>query len=153
VHRDIKPANLLVAGRGTDEVARLTDFGLARLYETSSFSGITLAGRAGAAGTPAYMPPEHITDFRSAGPQADLYAAAATLYNLLTDQHVFDLDGLPIEGIILTILQEQPVPIEKRRPEIPRDLAAAIHRALEKLPGDRFADCRSMREALLPFRR
>jgi serine/threonine-protein kinase len=152
VHRDIKPANLLVAGRGPDEVVRLTDFGLARLYEASSLSGITLAGQAGAAGTPAYMPPEHITDFRSAGPPADLYSAAASLYNLLTGRHVFDLGGLPIEGIILTVLQEQPVPIRQRRPDVPGDLAAAIHRALAKEPADRFAGAGEMREALLPFR-
>ena len=42
-------------------------------------------------GTLAFMPPEQITHYRETGPPADQYAAAATLYTLLTGQFVYDL--------------------------------------------------------------
>src|SRR5262249_39332353 len=81
VHRDIKPANLLVAGAGGQETARLADFGLARVYQASQLSGLTMTGDIG--GTVAFMAPEQITNYREAKPPVDQYAAAASLYNLL----------------------------------------------------------------------
>ncbi len=99
-----------------------------------------------------YMPPEQITHYRDVTPAADQYAAAATLYHLLTGQYLFDLaDDVPLARQLAKILLEQPVAIRDRRPDIPDALALAIHRALEKDPGARFADAAAFREALLPF--
>jgi eukaryotic-like serine/threonine-protein kinase len=146
VHRDLKPANILVTGEGSTETAKLADFGLARLYHSSHLSGLTLTGEVG--GTIAYMAPEQIINFREVKPAADQYSAAATLYNLLTGFSVFDFPENK-QGAFLMILHDDPVPIRKRRPELPPDLADVIHRALEKEPGDRFADAKAMRKALL----
>ena len=150
VHRDIKPANLLVETRNGREVARLTDFGLARTYQASRMSGLTMRGDMG--GTMTYMAPEQITHFREAKPAADQYAAAASLYRLLTDQYIHDLPR-PQAQQILKILQDDPVPILDRRPDLPPKLAEAIHRALAREPSDRFADVAAFRAALEPFRR
>ena len=79
VHRDIKPANVLVTLKDGEEVALLADFGLARVYQSSQLSGLTMTGAL--AGTPMFMPPEQITNCREARPPADQYAAAMTLYN------------------------------------------------------------------------
>jgi eukaryotic-like serine/threonine-protein kinase len=148
VHRDIKPANLLVAGAPGQEVVRLADFGLARVYQTSELSGLTMMGEIG--GTPAFMAPEQITHFREAKPAADQYAAGATLYNLLTGKHVHDFSGSPTSRMLM-ILQDEPVPIRSRRPDIPQHLAEVIHRALAKEPGDRFASAKEMRRLLLKY--
>jgi len=78
VHRDIKPANILVHKDGTTKTTKLADFGLARAYEVSQLSGVTMQGDVG--GTPRYMPPEQVTHFRNVKPAADQYSAAATLY-------------------------------------------------------------------------
>ena len=137
VHRDIKPANLLVEEKAGREVARLTDFGLARTYQASRMSGLTILGDMG--GTMAYMAPEQITYFREAQPPADQYAAAASLYRLLTDQYVYDLPRAS-EQQILKILQDDPVPILARRPDLPPKLAVIIHRALAREPSERFPD-------------
>jgi serine/threonine-protein kinase len=148
VHRDIKPANLLVEEAGGREVLRLADFGLARVYHGSALSGLTMTGDVG--GTTAFMPPEQIMNFREARPPADQYAAAATLYKLLTGEYVYDLPQ-EFEKQLLMIVQEPPVAIQKRLPDIPRDLAIVIHRSLAKNPEKRFADVKAMRLALAPF--
>src|SRR5262249_33138138 len=130
------------------EVLRVADFGLARVYQESALSGLTVTGDVG--GTVAFMPPEQITNYRRALPATDQYAAAATLYNLLTGQYVHDL-APEIERQFLLILEKDAVPIRSRRPDLPRGLADVIHRALARKPEGRFAEVAEMRDALLPF--
>jgi serine/threonine-protein kinase len=148
VHRDIKPSNLLVQKTPAGEQIKLADFGLARVYQASQFSGLTMSGEIG--GTMGFMAPEQITEFREAEPPADLYSAAATLYNLLTGAFIFDLQG-DLKRRLLAILQEDPIPIRKRRREIPQALAAVIHRGLEREPHRRWPDATEFRAALAPF--
>jgi serine/threonine-protein kinase len=148
VHRDIKPHNILlgqVEGRG---VVKLADFGLARTYQSSRISGLTMMGDV--RGTSQYMAPEQITNYRETKPTTDQYAAAATLYYLLTDQYIFDFPET-INGKFQMILQEDPVPIQQRRNDIPDELAAIIHRALLRDPDDRFANVSELRNSLLEF--
>jgi serine/threonine-protein kinase len=149
VHRDVKPSNLLVSAAGSEEVCTLTDFGLARVYQQSALSGLTMIGDV--CGTIPYMAPEQITDYRSSQPPVDQYAAAATLYRLLTDRYLFDFDDCPNHARITHILCDAPVPIQKHRPEVPKALATAIHRALEKDAGKRFPDVEAFRAVLAPF--
>jgi hypothetical protein len=148
VHRDIKPANVLLADPGGGEVVKLADFGLARHYQESKLSGLTLTGTVG--GTPAFLAPEQITNFREAKPPADQYGAAATLYNLLTGCYAYDFPSHPQERLGL-ILRQPPVAIRRRRPELPDGLALVVHRALARDPAKRFADAGEMRRALLSF--
>lgn len=149
VHRDIKPANLLVTQVGGPEQVKLADFGLARVYQSSQLSGLTLMGAMG--GTVAFIPPEQITHFREARPPADQYGAAATLYHLLTGRFLFDFPAQAAQSLSM-ILHEEPIPLQRRRPEIPETLAAIVHRALAKSPTDRFEDVAALGQALLPFR-
>jgi serine/threonine-protein kinase len=148
VHRDLKPANLLVTEADGGDTAKLSDFGLARVYQTSALSGLTLAGDV--AGTFAYLPPEQIANFRGVTPQADQYSAAATLYNLLTGRTVYDQPNDAREQI-KRIMEEEPVPIQSRRREIPKPLAKIVQRSLAREPKERFPDVKTLREALLPF--
>jgi serine/threonine-protein kinase len=149
VHRDIKPSNILVADARGQDLVKLADFGLARVYEASHLSGLTISGDL--AGTPPFLPPEQITHYREARPAGDLYAIGATLYHLLTGVFAYDFPARQ-ELRILKILQENPVPIASRRPDLPPGLAAIIGRSLERNPADRFPDARAMRVALEPFR-
>jgi serine/threonine protein kinase len=149
VHRDIKPGNLLVTQEDNSETVRVADFGLARTYQDSQLSGLTVEGAPG--GTPAYMPPEQILRFRDAQPSADQYSAAATLYNLLTKEHVHGRCE-SVHELFAKILGSDPVPIQSHRPDLPVPLAQAIHRALAREPTARFKDVRAFRQVLLPFR-
>jgi serine/threonine-protein kinase len=148
VHRDIKPANVLLTEEGGREVAKLADFGLARVYEASTISGLTMTRDVG--GTPAFMPPEQITDYRNVTPAADQYSAAAMLYTLLTGRFIFDLPD-DLNGQYGMILRDEPVPIRSRCRDIPKGLAQAIHRALEKAAERRFPSVEILRQALRPF--
>jgi len=149
VHRDVKPANVLVTRGEKRATCKLADFGLARVYQASTMSGITMLGDTG--GTLPYMPPEQITHYRDASPAADQYSAAATLYRLLTGHHIFDTQGLSNADRLVKILFDPPAPIQSRGPDVPDALARVIHRAIEKKPADRFPDVASFRQALLPF--
>jgi serine/threonine-protein kinase len=149
VHRDIKPSNLLVTDSGGAERVKITDFGLARVYQASQLSGLTMMDDWG--GTVPFMPPEQITSFRDAQPPADQYSAAATLYHVLTGKFAYDFPAAPDQQLKM-ILNKDPVPIRSRRRAIPRGLAQVIHRALAREPGERFASAAAFQEALVPFR-
>jgi serine/threonine-protein kinase len=148
VHRDIKPRNLMVAQGEGVEKAMLVDFGLARVYLASQLSGLTLTGEMG--GTPAFSAPEQVTNFREARPPADQYAVGATLYYLLTGHHVYNMPREPYRQFLM-VLNEAPIPILDRRPDIPLPLAKIIHRCLEREPRRRFAHVGAARKKLLPF--
>jgi eukaryotic-like serine/threonine-protein kinase len=149
VHRDIKPENILL-GRNAENllVAKISDFGLAKSYRSIGLSGLTFSGEM--RGTIPFMPPEQMLDFKKVLPSGDLYSTAATLYHLLTGQFIYDdaSDGI---DVVRLVLEEKPVPIRKRRPEISPELAAVIDRGLERDPADRFPDAAALRQALRPF--
>lgn len=146
VHRDIKPANILVAGEGDHEIVKLADYGLARVYQASALSGLTVTQNI-AASAP-FMPPELITNYHGTNPSSDQYAAAASLYWLLTGQPVYNFPKeMHLQFSLL--LQQQPIPIRQRRPDLSEGLAGVIHKALNRNIGHRFPDVNAFRQALL----
>ncbi len=148
VHRNLKPTNFLVHEEKGQPVVTLTDFGLTRVYQDSAMSGVTLVGDQSSG--LAYMAPERITSYREARPAVDQYAAAATLYKLLTGKPIFDLPATFPEQLLM-ILHDQPVPLTAHRPDVPKELAAIVHQALAQDPDQRFPDVTAFRRALLPF--
>jgi serine/threonine protein kinase len=146
VHRDIKPQNILVAGSVDQPDVKLADFGLARVYETSRMSGITMQGEIG--GSLAYAPPEHLTNYRDAAPSGDLYSVAATLYTLLTGDCIYDFPASMAQSVLM-VMQTDPIPVRERREDLPDDILAIIRRALERDPAKRPQSASEMRQSLL----
>jgi serine/threonine-protein kinase len=148
VHRDIKPENVLIAHGPDGLLAKISDFGLAKSFRGVGLSGLTFSGEM--RGTVPFMPPEQMLDFKTVTPLADLYATAATLYYMLTCKYIYDE---PAGGgdLIRMLLEEQPVPLRKRRPDVPQPLAAVIEKCLARDPKERFTNANSMRQALKPF--
>jgi serine/threonine-protein kinase len=151
VHRDIKPSNILLAAPGKAAPAarvKLADFGLARVYQASTMSGLTIQGQIG--GSLAFAAPEQLLDFRNVDPRGDIYSVAATLYSLLTGQTIYPFAGALHEKIVM-ILQEDPTPIQDHRPGLPAKLAAVIHRGLARNPDDRISSAQGFYAMLQPF--
>ena len=140
VHRDVKPENVLIE-EGTGR-AMLADFGIARAM--AGESATTSTGHGVAVGTPAYMSPEQATG-EEVDARSDLYALGIVAYEMLAGHPPFQ--G-PHRVVVSKHIAERPVPIERIRPHTPRPLAAAIMRALEKQPGDRWQSGEALRLAL-----
>ncbi len=126
---------------------KISDFGLAKSFRGVGLSGLTFSGEM--RGTIPFMPPEQMLDFKTVTPLADLYATAATLYYLLTCQYIYDE---PAGGdLIHMLLEEAPIPIHVRRPDIPKALDTVIQKCLARDPKARYPDATSMRRALKAF--
>ena len=159
VHCNVKPSKMLVSKKGDKENALISfepavshlqyDAFMQQDLDQNEYEDSRSSNAIGR--SVAYLSPEDITEDRVTKPPSDQYAAAASLYNLLTNRYVYDFPDLDYQKQLLLILNEDPVPITKRRKDIPKGLAAAIHRALSREPSDRFPDCQAFRAALLPF--
>lgn len=132
VHRDIKPDNVLVrrSGRRTrgGVQALLADFGIAAIADAP-----TLTATGQIVGTLAYMAPEQATG-EGAGPEADVYSLALTLYELWSGKNPVSAESPAATartiGSVLPSLAEA-------RPDLPEPLTAGIDAALAPDPGDR----------------
>ena len=82
VHRDVKPANIFLQRNPKGVVAKIGDYGLAKAFDLAGLSGHTVAGAVG--GTPYFMPRQQVLKFKFARPEVDVWAAAASLYYMLT---------------------------------------------------------------------
>lgn len=149
VHRDIKPENILI-GRTSENrlIAKISDFGLAKNYQSMGTSGLTFSGEM--RGTIPFMPPEQMIDFKTVKPSADLYSMAATLYYLIAGTYVFDSDDSS-EDMIQMLLDHKIVPLDSRRSDVPEELSLMISKCLNRNPDDRFSTASEMRQALKSF--
>jgi serine/threonine-protein kinase len=140
VHRDIKPANILMS-RGEPLVA---DFGIAIAVGAAGGSRMTETGLS--VGTPYYMSPEQATGDQVVGPASDTYALACVLYEMLVGEPPYI--GNTAQAVLGKIIQGTPVSATAARKSIPPNVDAAIRKALEKLPADRFTQAHEFARAL-----
>jgi pSer/pThr/pTyr-binding forkhead associated (FHA) protein len=148
IHRDIKDQNILIQGQWPGYNAKLTDFGLAKSFTQTGMSGVTMAGDV--AGTFAYMPPEQIRDFANVRPASDIYAMGMTAYSLLTGAIALDISPQAnVAETVKAIFDKPIVPIQRRVPEVPLQIAQSVERALAKDPAQRWSTAEEMRQALL----
>jgi serine/threonine-protein kinase len=141
VHRDIKPENILLH----DGRAQVADFGIA-LAVSRSEGGTRMTETGMSLGTPHYMSPEQAMGEREITPKADVYALGCVLYEMLTGEPPFT--GPTAQAIIARVMTEEPRSLTVQRKTIPPHVEAAVNRALEKLPADRFQTAALFAEAL-----
>lgn len=144
VHRDVKSSNVLLqAHNGSYEPtysAILTDFGIAKLHETSQ----SLTGT-GAVGTIDYMAPEQIMTAREVDGRADVYALGVIFYEMLTGQRPFQGNAA---SVLFAHLQQPPPDPRDMLPELPPHIVEALHKALAKNPDERWPTAGALADAL-----
>src|SRR5215208_1942254 len=131
IHRDIKPENIILAGAHVYVV----DFGIAKAILDTGDERLTSTGLA--LGTPVYMSPEQasagVVDARS-----DQYSLGAVLYEMLAGEP--PVTGPNAQAIIARRFAEPARPIRPIRSSVPEHVEAAVLRALERIPADRYPD-------------
>jgi serine/threonine protein kinase len=142
IHRDVKPSNVLMpdAPSSPAGVAKLTDFGVARLI-----GGDSLTRTGDVVGTSAYMAPEQAEGLE-ADTTADLYSLSLVLYEALTGVNPVRLEGPSARGgrRLGTYLPA----VRRHRRDLPRELACAVDLALRPRPRER-GTVLELREALV----
>jgi len=124
VHRDVKPANVMLeAGEGVS--VRVLDFGLAQLSEAE-----TLTAAGDVPGTLAYIAPERL-DGKGATGAADVWSVGVILWEALAGRHPF-WAASPLETA--RRIRAGAPPLASQRPELPRELCAAVDRMLALEP-------------------
>jgi serine/threonine protein kinase len=127
VHRDIKPQNVLVT-EGGEPRAKLMDFGVARLTDAAA-----LTAPGDVVGTLAYMSPEQ-AEGRAAGPEADVYSLALTLYECWSGEHPTRRSTPAATARAIGGRQR---PLRRLRPDLPRELSDTVDGCLQTRPDRR----------------
>ena len=140
LHRDMKPDNVLFA----DGRAMVADFGVAVAIKASMDDRLTIPGEI--LGTPTYMSPEQAMARYQLDARSDIYSLACVIYEALTGSPPFTPSS---PGTIIVRKLADPAPaIRDVRSEVSSEVAAALGKALEWKPQDRFATAEEFGEAL-----
>jgi hypothetical protein len=140
IHRDIKPENILLH----DGRAMVMDFGIALAVSAAAGGRMTETGLS--LGTPHYMSPEQATADKTLTARSDVYSLGSVLYEMLAGDPPHT--GASAQQIIMKIIAEPVQPVAALRRSVPPNVAAAVSKALEKLPADRFESARAFAAAL-----
>jgi serine/threonine protein kinase len=159
IHRDIKPANIWLEAKtpsggmkrakekketavdsgsniffsvqqATFQAVKILDFGLVRAVHEDTH--LTESGMV--VGTPAFMSPEQIRG-EHIDHRTDLFSFGCVLYVLCTGHHPFDADNAMAQAAALAA--DEPVPIRKLNPTIPKALSKLVVELMAKAPEDR----------------
>jgi len=141
IHRDLKPQNVFVCNDG---VLKLLDFGVARVFDRTSQSKLSMFGLI--LGTPSFMSPEQALGSRDkVDHRSDIWSFGATLFTALTGETVHL--GANVQAKLLAAATVKARSITMVMPELPAGIAAAIDMALRFKAEDRWQSVDAMRRA------
>jgi serine/threonine-protein kinase len=158
VHRDLNPKNIVLAvdsPGGTDEsngsgtgslLAKVIDFGLARLVPRNGGPNRTICATGPILGTLGFIAPEQLRDYHEADIRSDLFGLGCTLYFALSGQLPFVGGGM--NDVVYKTMEEDPVPLHDLCPELPAELVSTIERLMAKDPTQRYQTPNEAADAL-----
>ena len=145
VHRDLKPSNLFLSSDpGGGVTLKILDFGVAKQLGDDK-----LTGTGAIVGTPAYMAPEQARGATDIDLRADVYAAGAVLYRMLTGKPPFDESSGG--ATLVKVLEETPPRPRTIEKSIPEGLEAVIEHAMARDPAQRYASADELASAAMAF--
>lgn len=150
IHRDIKPENIMVSRMGRKEVAKVLDFGIAKILDDEMVR--TQTGQI--FGSPPYMSPEQWSQDRSIDGRTDIYSLGCVYYRMVSGRLPFE--GTNTVAYMRAHLMEQPVHPAHLLPEIAEypGMGEIIMKCIAREREHRFQDAYELVEALndLQFR-
>ncbi len=148
VHRDLKPDNVFLVPTRQGALAKLLDFGIAKLRISEEFQkGLTRPGVL--MGTPEYMAPEQAFSADTADLRADLYSLGVIIFEMVTGRRPVSGDDPRI--MAAGVLAGRVPSLLDVDPSLPPALSAIVQRAMAGRPADRFSCANEMLAAIAPF--
>ncbi|MBN1610015.1 MAG: serine/threonine protein kinase [Polyangiaceae bacterium] len=145
VHRDLKPENVFIVHNEDDEVAKVLDFGVAKV-ESGGFVASGARTRTGSLlGTPYYMSPEQVQGNKEVDFRSDLWALGVIAFEALTGRKPFQSDGLG-DLVLQICVRRHPVPSETA--PVPPMFDPWFAKATAREPNERFQSARELATAL-----
>ncbi len=151
VHRDIKPGNMFLTKRPDgSRILKVLDFGISKLSgKLDDESEPTLTASNMVLGSPKYFSPEQVKDAKNVDHRADVWALGLVLYYMLTGRRPFE--GETMSAVCVAIATETPPRLIDLRPEVARELDAAVMGCLIKDPERRTQSTADFARAIAPF--
>jgi serine/threonine-protein kinase len=149
IHRDLKPENIFLVHvpDEDDEVAKVLDFGIAKIKATPGEQGLTTSTKTGAVlGTPYYMAPEQARGLRTIDTRADLWSIGVIAYKCVTG--VLPFEGESVGDLLVKICTSPPPVPSQTVPGLPAAFDVWFAHALEREPDRRFQTAGELAEAL-----
>jgi Protein kinase domain len=137
IHRDVKPDNVMIT---SDGLAKILDFGVAKLREASSLTSTDAA-----VGTLLYMSPEQCQG-HPVGERTDIWSLGTVLYEMTTGERAFRGENIFVAAY--EIANDDPVAVDELRPDVPAGIQRIIERTLEKDPEARYPSMRELESDL-----
>ncbi len=146
IHRDLKPENVFLVKNEDDELAKVLDFGVAKVV-TPAKQVMVRTGVGTLIGTPHYMSPEQVKGVSEIDHRSDLWSLGVIAYQCVTGQLPFDSEG--VGDLLIRITINEPLKPSTLVPDLPSAFDEWFKRACAKEPADRFQTAREMAEALV----
>jgi serine/threonine-protein kinase len=144
VHRDLKPENVFLVKNEDEEIAKVLDFGVAKV-ERHALSEGTRTRTGSILGTPFYMSPEQAQGNRTVDSRSDLWAIGVIAFECLTGKRPFYSDGL---GDLVLAICVRDIPLPSSIASVPIGFDAWWNRAVARDPEKRFQTAKELTEAL-----
>jgi len=145
VHRDLKPENVFLVRNEDEEIAKVLDFGVAKVTVGALGEQGSRTRTGSILGTPYYMSPEQAQGNKTVDHRSDLWSLGVIAFECLTGKRPFYSDGLG-DLVLQICIRDIPIPSEAN--SVPVGFDAWFARAVNRDPEARFQSARELTEAL-----